>query len=169
MKRVLTKLGLVFVFLISCSVVTFTACSSDDDGEEDVKKTSTITYSYEVSENLLSVADVTISYADANGQTVEEVLTSTTWKKSVTMTYPCTFSGYTVTMSMKDVTLSEETYTIECKHNVSVVRDGNIAVRSFTTTDKKACRADALERYLTDMSGKTYGTCSLDAEGKYVE
>ncbi len=94
----------------------FVAC----DDEDHTSSTTTfermeMEFSYEVSADLLAVADITFTYTNPAGEitTVSEPLTTTKWSQSfTTTTFPAGFS-VTVGVAMKEgITLDKDSYVL---------------------------------------------------------
>ena len=66
---------------VYCSLL----CSSCDNH---VPQTETITYSYEISENLTEMVNITILYVNQNGKLVAEDLTNNNWEKTIQVKRP---------------------------------------------------------------------------------
>ena len=63
------------------TVTAMSACSSDDETPQE--QTVTMYYAVEVTDDVLKVADVEVNYVDQTGAKLKEVMTSTTWKKTL--------------------------------------------------------------------------------------
>lgn len=98
---------------------TFVSCSSDDnDNNGDVIPGKTlipvVQYAVTTTSDLLSVADVVITYWNADGQEVSDTLTSTKWEKNFTPTKSQKV-GYSVNVTAKsnlNELLTKETYSL---------------------------------------------------------
>lgn len=98
---------------------TFVSCSSDDNGDNGGAtpgKTSipVVQYAVSTTNDLLSVADVVITYWNADGQEVNDTLTSTEWEKSFNLTKSQKV-GYSVNVTAKsnlNELLTKETYSL---------------------------------------------------------
>jgi hypothetical protein len=114
----------VSVMLLACVLsLGFTSCGGDDDdNSSSVKaiKNVVTSMSYTFSADLLSVADVTVTYLDASGTAQTETVNSTTWSKTVTYTsFPVT-TGAKITVKRNSTTLSKEKYDLTCSPNISL-------------------------------------------------
>lgn len=91
--KVLRKIGLGFTFaLVSLGLFS---CSSDDDDTPNVeeKVTASYTYTLEVNQDFLNLADVTVSVV-APGESKKETLSSTSYKKNITLeSFPASVSA----------------------------------------------------------------------------
>ena len=90
-KNLLTMLAAIL--FCGFTVTWLSACSSDDDNKTETPQEQTVKMFYvvEVSDDVLKVADVEVNYVDQTGAKQKEVMTSTTWKKTLdTKTLPLT-------------------------------------------------------------------------------
>lgn len=111
-------------------MTTLAACSSsDDDSEEEQKPTSgNFVFSYYLNEDILKVADITITYTDCSGNETTETVTADKCTKDtpafsvakVTLCYtkeikaaslPAT-SSYQVTWTRNNSELSQDSYNL---------------------------------------------------------
>lgn len=169
MKKIISRFGLIALMLSAC-MVTFTACGDDDDengGETPTPTatTATITYSYTVGSDMLSIADVTISYEDASGKTVTEAMTSTTWTAKVTKEeLPCSFNGFKVNATLKDVELTKDSYSLGDTPKYSVNVGGE--VYSHGSGSSLTIGKENVAAYIAEsVNGKTYGACTVSSDG----
>lgn len=83
---------LMTLLCVLMTTVTFAACGDDDDdpnkdnpGAVDQNiKTVNFTYTLELSQTYLDIADVTITYLDSDGNEQTEAIRGTSWTKTVT-------------------------------------------------------------------------------------
>lgn len=98
---------------------TFVSCSSDDndnngDGNPEKMSIPVVQYAVTTTSDLLSVADVVITYWNNEGQEVNDTLTSTEWEKSFNLTKSQKV-GYSVNVTAKsnlNELLTKETYSL---------------------------------------------------------
>lgn len=83
------------------TIVSMVSCGDDDEPavEEMVIVSATAPYHFEVSNDLLEVADITITYYE-NNEAKTEKMTSTTWDKKATNKVPGKI-GFSVAFAMK--------------------------------------------------------------------
>ena len=107
MKKMM--LTLAAVFCCAMSLIMFTACGSDDgdDSNNTVRKydvtpvAAMMECSFEVSDDMLSVLDMTIEYYDNDGKLQTEKLTQKNWAKTVKAKLPASL-GARLKAQMKD-------------------------------------------------------------------
>lgn len=83
-KNILWMLAAIMV--CSLTVTTLSACSSDNDDKTETPQEQAdvqMTYAVEVTDDVLKVANVEVNYVDQTGAKQKEVMTSTTWKKTL--------------------------------------------------------------------------------------
>lgn len=101
MKNFAKFLGM---FSLALCAVLFTGCSSDDDGgtlPPTGKKTPGVEYGLHLNDDMLNLADVVVTYWDAEGQLVKDTLTEADWDKTFTLTKSQQI-GMSVTVVAKD-------------------------------------------------------------------
>lgn len=170
MRRTTLKSGLVALMISAC-MPTFTACSSDDDsngGDPAKPTTASMTYKYVVKGDLFSVADITITYTDAEGKSVAETMTDTSWTKTVVKSLPCSF-GFTVAGSMKQgVELTKDLYDVGhgAGWDLTVGSGNNNFSHHEPYVTTSYIKADRVAEYVTrSISGKTNATFTVDSDG----
>lgn len=108
----MTALGVCL--LIAGAAFAVSACdSSDDSGRKVSFKKMELEFGYAVSEDLLKVADIKLSYADPTGASDEvvEELTATSWsKKFDSATLPATFQVVVTATAKEGLTLDKDAY-----------------------------------------------------------
>ncbi len=132
--------------------ICMTSCNSDAPESTDHHVDYTITLT--ANEDLLSVADITVSYV-LGGEEKTEAVTTSPWTKTITYSdFPC-IGGITVTRSFKkDVTLDKDKYTflftyqtekcvVDAKGNI-VSKDSNSSGRVYSKNVDK----DKVESYI---------------------
>ena len=141
---------------------SLTACGGDDssDTPDSPKPSPTptqaasikIDYTATVSQQLLDVATVTVRFIGENGQVASEQMSSTTWKKSVTLSLP-NKAGLSIQPALKG-NVADGEYTLSAKGEVAynwLGQDGQQVASGITETtpDLEAkLDADGLARYL---------------------
>lgn len=89
MRKNLLKIltcGRAAILTCGLAVTLLSACSSDDDPNAEAPQEQAdvqMTYAVEVTDDVLKVADVEVNYVDQTGAKQKEVMTSTTWKKTL--------------------------------------------------------------------------------------
>jgi len=150
---------------------SLTACGGDDssDTPDSPKPSPTptqaasikIDYTATVSQQLLDVATVTVRFIGENGQVASEQMSSTTWKKSVTLSLP-NKAGLSMQPTLKGKVADGE-YTLSAKGQATynwLGQDGQQLAPGATeqTPDMEAVfYADGLGQYL----GSITATCQL--------
>lgn len=103
----------MMVVVMMISTVSMVSCGDDDETavEEKVIVSATAPYHFEVSNDLLEVADITITYYENNEEKTEK-MTSTTWEKKATNKVPGKI-GFSVAFAMKsEYTPTRDTYIL---------------------------------------------------------
>ena len=150
---------------------SLTACGGDgsSDTPDSPKPSPTptqaasikIDYTAIVSQQLLDVATVTVRFIGENGQVASEQMSSTTWKKSVTLSLP-NKAGLSIQPTLKGKVADGE-YTLSAKGQATynwLGQDGQQVGQGATeqTPDMEAVfYADGLGQYL----GGITATCQL--------
>ena len=88
MKHMRKNLLTMLAAILTCglTVTALSACSSDDDNNAEAPQEQAdvqMTYAVEVTDDVLKVANVEVNYIDQTGAKQKEVMTSTTWKKTL--------------------------------------------------------------------------------------
>lgn len=154
-----TKFYSVCVALIAMSCILFTACSDDDDNstvtpEKGTFKNATLTLSYEVTQDLLDIANIEITYMDETGKIATEPMSSTKWSKAITSTILPFSAGYKVNITRNSAELSKETYTIGF---------GNTSTASYLLSNS----TDQVDLMKSGIS--TLSTLSAERIEQYIE
>lgn len=171
MERKICGLGFMFAFLATC-LVAFTACSSDDDDNDSNSETlyATMTYSFKVNEELFSMADITVSYTDADDKTVTETISTTKWSKAVTKKCPCTFSDMTVTLTQKEgFEVEKDMYDVGMGYGY-LIKSGTDVLWNFNVPlSSDYIQTDDLTRWFSENASYvyTFGR-SVDVNGRLV-
>ena len=86
-KNLLMMLTCGRAAILTCglTVTLLSACSSDNDKTETPQEQADVQmmYAVEVTDDVLKVASVEVNYVDQTGAKQKEVMTSTTWKKTL--------------------------------------------------------------------------------------
>jgi len=83
-KNILTMLAAILT--CGLTAVMLSACSSDNDDKTETPQEQAdvqMMYAVKVTDDVLKVADVEVNYVDQTGAKQKEVMTSTTWKKTL--------------------------------------------------------------------------------------
>ena len=108
---------LAAIMTCGLTAVMLSACSSDNDDpktespqeQADVQ----MMYAVEVTDDVLKVADVEVNYVDQTGAKQKEVMTSTTWKKTLNAkTLPLT-EGLWAKLTPKGIVESDSSYIVK--------------------------------------------------------
>ena len=93
-------------------LASLAACSKDNEDTTPKTPASSvqINYSASVSEDLLNVANVTVRFIGDNGQVASEQMSSTTWRKTVTIALPAR-AGLSIQPTLKGP-VAEGEYTL---------------------------------------------------------
>jgi hypothetical protein len=88
MKHMRKNILLMMAAILTCgfTVTWLSACSSGDDDKTETPQEQAdvqMTYAVEVTDDVLKVANVEVNYVDQTGAKQKEVMTSTTWKKTL--------------------------------------------------------------------------------------
>lgn len=157
--------------LVLMAALTLTSCGSDDDGKDEPKpSTKTVNYeaSVTLSQDLIDLCNVTLTYKDGDGKTVTENVTSTTWsKKFAVKTLPAVV-GVKCDYKMKEgVQLTKEKYDIIATLNHYLTIDGAKKGfdQPFIYTQSQGLRADKVAEILGKTSGRMYGY-NISANGE---
>jgi uncharacterized protein involved in outer membrane biogenesis len=147
--------------LLACVLsLGFTSCGGDDDDDSGSSsktvKSVVASMSYTFSADLLSVADITVTYLDASGTAKTETVSSATWSKTITYTsFPAT-AGAKITVKRNSTALAKEKYDLTCSPTVSLtVYDSDGKVNDYksygSTVSYKGVQAASVESKLTNM------------------
>ncbi|MBQ8581875.1 MAG: hypothetical protein IJ478_07310 [Alistipes sp.] len=119
MKRNVWKSAFLACVVMLVAAVVVVACdSSDDAGKQYDFEKMELTFTYEVSDDVLKVADVSFSYEEANAEgvvaPVTETLTTTKWVKQMSATtLPADFSIQVSVTPKADVNYDKASYTLQ--------------------------------------------------------
>ena len=161
-RRIGALLLLVFV-----SMCGFTACSSDDDPEEQQqnKYPLVVAMSYTPSRDLLNVADIKVTYTDGNGQKQTETINGKFEKTVTVQTYPIRV-GYEVSATLKSSYVQKESYDITYVSTINITKNGSpVAARPMSG---KSLGVTDVEKMLQRGSLNIKSYFDFDSEGNYV-
>lgn len=89
------KLFCGIMLLTACTMLMMVGCKKENSQQQEPDQptqaklvAACLAYSFEVTEDMLSVADVTVSYFDEKGQVQTEQLKSTSWSKTIQTALP---------------------------------------------------------------------------------
>jgi hypothetical protein len=154
---------------------SLTACGSDDD-EPEIKKATSATAEYVVnlSQDLLDASTVTIYYIGSDGQQVQEAITTSPWRKTVTFSTLPANAGFSVQPILKGDP-SQDEYTIEADGKMTVTlldqngaTFGNPYVGSKSDV-KGQLGPDYLGQFLTRIAGRLSEAKAIAAEGTITD
>lgn len=112
---------LMMVVIAIILQTTMMACGSDDNDEKEAQKAVFFKYSFDFTEDVLSVADVSNGYIGTDGVEKWETVTSTSWSKTFTADKYDVSAGVAVTMKLKNsVVLTKEKYKIGYAYSYTV-------------------------------------------------
>ena len=107
---------LTAIMTCGLTAVMLSACSSDDDNNAEAPQEQAdvqMMYAVEVTDDVLKVADVEVNYVDQTGAKQKEVMTSTTWKKTLNAkTLPLT-EGLWAKLTPKGIVESDSSYIVK--------------------------------------------------------
>lgn len=166
--------------LLYGAVFSFTACSNDDDPNDDPNAKRQYVPKFEftasVTPDLFDVADITVIYQDVNGVRVSEKITSRTWSKSIEGKSLPASAGCIYQFTKKTGFVpTKATYVLGAEVlNKVFVREstssdfisvGNISQESITRTVKP----EFIDSVLTIMNGTDFAyKVSLNSNNKPV-
>lgn len=163
-KLILLTMAVIAIILQT----TMVACSSDDNNEQGEQKASLFKYSFEFTDDVLTVADVTIGYIGADGVEESETVNTTSWSKTFTADKFGVSAGVTVTLQLKSgVKLTNDKYQIGYTYSYTVksTKDGK-TVDGINGSPSRIDNvpANKVESQLKLRSGVS--AYSIDADGK---
>lgn len=131
MKKVMKLMMMAMAAIVLC--VGFAACSSDDDDDPktpDTPKVTTGTFKIElaVPADILTIADLSLNYTDAEGKQVTEAITSTTFKKEVNFKKLPATEEFSIAVALKS------DYTKKAKYDMEF----SGSYQAYKTVDGKA-------------------------------
>lgn len=157
------------VVAILC-VSSFVACGDDDNsGEQSTgAKVSSFYYSFAISDDVLSIADVKVSYIGTDGEEKSEYMTTTSWEKTFTANKFDVSAGVAISMTLKDgVELTKTSYTIglTCTYAIKSTLDGK-TVDGTANAIKRS--TPATPSTAAEILKKRSGSCAfkIDADGQ---
>ena len=127
--------------MLTCGLtaVMLSACSSDDDPKTESPQEQAdvqMTYAVEVTDDVLKVASVEVNYVDQTGAKQKEVMTSTTWEKTLNAkTLPLT-EGIWAKLTPKGTVEPDSSYIVRVKTSATYeakLANGQTASGGFGT------------------------------------
>ena len=112
-KNLLTMLTAMMI--CGLTVPTMSACSSDDDNNAEAPQEQAdvqMTYVVELTDDVLKVANVEVNYIDQTGAKQKEVMTSTTWKKTLNAKALPLTEGIWAKLTPKGTVKSDSSYFV---------------------------------------------------------
>ena len=118
MRKNLLKMltcGRAAILTCGLTAVMLSACSSDNDDKTETPQEQTVKMFYvvEVSDDVLKVADVEVNYVDQTGAKQKEVMTSTTWKKTLNAKALPLTEGLWAKLTPKGIVESDSSYIVK--------------------------------------------------------
>ncbi|MEG0517577.1 MAG: hypothetical protein RR555_01745 [Bacteroidales bacterium] len=131
------------------------SCDKDDEQKEETTYRGSFKLTYNAYDDLLSVANIEISYYDENGELRSEFITKDEWKKDITYKKLPTNTGFKITYTIKEQLPSDKTvFNLRCtyKGSVNVLQgetDNIIASQIFDKGNaSKGVKAQDVEKFL---------------------
>ncbi len=158
--------NLMVVMLTVFFAGSFMACSNDDDKEKD-KDTlkADVKYKYTISEDLLKVADFTVTYYDKNGVKQETQMTDTIWNMEFEAEELPVTLGYKIASKPKEnLQLDKESYTASSSKTICIVVGDEVMESSFNG-GVEGIHKERMEAYLSSRRADV-NKYHVDAEGK---
>ena len=125
---------LAAILFCGFTVTAMSACSSDDETPQE--QTVTMYYGVQVSDDVLKVAYVEVNYVDQTGAKQKEVMTSTTWEKTLNAkTLPLT-EGIWAKLTPKGTVEPDSSYIVRVKTSATYeakLANGQTASGGFGT------------------------------------
>jgi len=177
MKKILMTLAAVLCCAMTTTV--FTACGSDDDDNSTTpeKPNSTpayaeVTFTFWGTQDMLDIADMTVTYNDGTGEKTETVTTAN-WVKTVKAALPVSFKFERKVTLKEGVTLSDEqTYSYVNAHQVkySVMTANGTKIKFGTagspTGSPSSLKGDKINLVITSGRMNTSHSYDFDKDGK---
>ena len=142
MRKNLLKIltcGRAAILTCGLTAVMLSACSSDDDPKTESPQEQAdvqMMYAVEVTDDVLKVADVEVNYVDQTGAKQKEVMTSTTWEKTLNAkTLPLT-EGIWAKLTPKGTVEPDSSYIVRVKTSATYeakLANGQTASGGFGT------------------------------------
>ena len=136
-KNLLTMLAAILT--CGLTAVMLSACSSDDDNNNEAPQEQAdvqMMYAVEVTDDVLKVASVEVNYVDQTGAKQKEVMTSTTWEKTLNAkTLPLT-EGIWAKLTPKGTVEPDSSYIVKVKTSATYeakLANGQTASGGFGT------------------------------------
>ena len=108
--------GRTAIMTCGLTVTLLSACSSDDDNNAEAPQEQAdvqMTYAVEVTDDVLKVASVEVNYVDQTGAKQKEVMTSTTWKKTLNAKALPLTEGLWAKLTPKGIVESDSSYIVK--------------------------------------------------------
>ena len=157
--------------LVLMAALTLTSCGSDDDEKQKDEPTGTVAYDATVSlsQDLIDICDVTITYKDADGKTATEAVKSTSWNKKFTVKKLPAVVGAKCEFKLKSgVQLTKDKYDLSALlyHNVTVNGAKKGYDQPFTFYQGAGVKADQVAEILSKWSGRQVYGYTISAKGE---
>ncbi len=163
-KMKMKMMTLAAVFCCAMGLTMFTACGSDDDDDKVQVDSNTpvaavMEYGFEVSDDMLTVLDMTVEYYDNDGKLQKENLTQKKWVKTVKAKLPVSL-GACLKAQLKD---GVDVNTIEA---IKVSRGYKCTAYSMTATSNIAGNVESSSNNVTlTVNGEKLTSLLSDKNG----
>ena len=131
------KKNLLLLAALLCCTAVLTSCGGDDDPKE--KTTATAVYNITFTQDLIDAASpIIIYYKGTNNETKREIITGTSWSKTITSEkFPAEF-GYKLDAQSKDVSdLTKDNYELGFSSNIAIsVAEGSSVIATRVASDE---------------------------------
>lgn len=153
------KMTLVVAMTIPM-LLSLSSCGNDDEQDEQKKETTYkagFELTYKAVGELLSVADITVSYYDENGELRSEPITKPEWKKEITYKKIPANAGFKIICTIKNPLPDKDKFDIGYEYDGSVnllkeKTDESVTSRALIGKNSaKGAKRDAIGKFL-----KTY-------------
>lgn len=167
--------------VLCCAMTTtvFTACSSsdDDDNSNTQKSDNTpayaeVTFTFLGTQDMLDIANMTVTYNDGTGDKTETV-TTVDWVKTVKAALPVSFKFERKVTLKEGVTLSDDqtySYTIKHQTKFNVTTAKGTSIKSGTsgalTKETNSVKGSKLNAVITSGLMDASYTYDFDKDGK---
>ena len=177
MKKILMTLAAVLCCAMTTTV--FTACSGDDENNGNTPKQpdntpayAEVTFTFWGTQDLLDIADMTVTYNDGTGDKTETV-TTVNWVKTVKASLPVSFKFERKITLKENVTLTaDQTYSYfnghETKYKVTTANGTEIKSGKSSSGSNQASnlKGDKLNLVITQGLMDRSCTYDFDKDGK---
>ena len=174
------KFMMTLAAVLCCAMTTtvFTACGSDDDDNsttpekpDNTPAYAEVTFTFWGTQDMLDIADMTVTYNDGTGDKTETI-TTVDWVKTVKAALPVSFKFERKVTLKEGVTLSDDqTYSYVNAHQVrySVMTAKGTKIKSGTsgsTGNPNSLKGDKINLVITSGRMDTSHSYDFDKDGK---